>query len=74
MMMGWEGLLALFYLVVGDGDDEIDEDGGGRGGRGEMAFRNRPVYYRSPSGVCDYEKTPMYDVVRENRYPSSGIQ
>lgn len=38
MMMGWEGLFALFYLIVGDGDgdgdDEIDEDGGGRGGGG----------------------------------------
>jgi len=30
--VGWEGLLALFYSVVGDGDDEIDGGGRGRGG------------------------------------------
>lgn len=72
------GGLGRTICVVCSSVGEIDEDGGGRGGGGKWHFgTDQCTTYRSPSGVCDsgrYEKTPMYDVVRENRYPSSGIQ
>lgn len=67
MMVGWEGLFALFYLIVGDGDDEID--GGGRGGGGgkwhfgtDQCTTDHQAEYVIQ---VQYEKTPMYDVVRE---------
>lgn len=78
-MMGGLGRTTCVVLFdVGDGDDEIDEDGGGRGGGGgkwHFGTDQCTTDHQAESVIqVQYEKTPMYDVGRENRYPSSGIQ
>lgn len=56
----------MFYSI-GDGDDEID--GGGRGrGRGKWHFGTDQCTTGHQAEYViqvQYEKTPMYDVVRE---------
>lgn len=67
--MGWEGLLGLFYLIVGDGDDEIDGGGRGGGGGGKWHFGTDQCttgYQAEYVIQVQYEKTPcMMYVVRE---------
>lgn len=76
MMVGWEGLFALFYSMLEMEMMKMDEDGGGRGGGGGNGI-SEPTSALPTGHQAEYvimRRLPMYDVVRENRYPSSGIQ